>query len=105
LIGKESNIIIVRGGNRRGRPVYEQMVTAMEEYFPESSSGLIEGPSHDPPLADASPLQPVRRTGTGISSIVGADNGERPGGFILVIDGPALDQVRSLLALHSGKSP
>lgn len=36
----------------------------------------------------------LRRVNTGISSIVGAGNGDRPGGFILVIDGNALDVVR-----------
>jgi hypothetical protein len=40
LIGKESNIIIVRGGNELGRPVYQQMLIAVEEYFPES--GILE---------------------------------------------------------------
>ncbi|EEB98935.1 hypothetical protein MPER_01470, partial [Moniliophthora perniciosa FA553] len=29
---------------------------------------------------------------TGISSIVGSNNGDRPGGFVLVIDGSALTQ-------------
>jgi len=32
----------------------------------------------------------LRRTETGISDIVGPNNGERPGGFVLVIDGTAL---------------
>jgi phospholipid-translocating ATPase len=35
----------------------------------------------------------LQRTQTGMSSIVGANNGERPGGFVLVIDGAALDFV------------
>src|SRR6202011_2446441 len=47
--------------------------------------------------ADNPPSVPIRRVNTGVSSIVGANNGERPGGFVLVIDGPALEQVRSLL--------
>ena len=37
--------------------------------------------------------RPLHRTQTGISSIVGSNNGERPGGFVLVIDGAALDIV------------
>ena len=35
---------------------------------------------------------PLRRVQTGVSSIVGPDNGDRPGGFILVIDGSGLAQ-------------
>ncbi|KZP18285.1 phospholipid-translocating ATPase [Athelia psychrophila] len=95
LIGKESNIIIVRGGNQRGRPVYEQMLTAVEDYFPESGilqdDGVIAGEAE---LGIAGPDGrpfPMRRVNTGISSIVGADNGDRPGGFVLVIDGAALE--------------
>ncbi|KZP18292.1 phospholipid-translocating ATPase [Athelia psychrophila] len=94
LIGKESNIIIVRGGNKGGRPVYEQMLTAVEEYFPQSgilqdggvmaSEAQLGGTGPDGPY-------PMRRVNTGISSIVGADNGDRPGGFVLVIDGAALE--------------
>lgn len=37
------------------------------------------------------PGAPLRRTETGISSIVGENNGDRPGGFVLVIDGTALE--------------
>jgi len=34
----------------------------------------------------------LRRTDTGVSSLVGENNGSRPGGFVLVIDGPALQE-------------
>ena len=102
MIGKESNIIIVRGGNQRGRPVYQQMLSAVEDYFPESGilheHGVMAGaPSGDSSATDVSPPYPIRRVNTGISSIVGADNGDRPGGFVLVIDGSALEQVCPLL--------
>lgn len=97
LIGKESNIIIVRGGNQKGRPVYEQMLTAVEDYFPESGilqdEGVMAGEAQ---LGSAGPdgqPYPMRRVNTGISSIVGAGNGDRPGGFVLVIDGAALEHV------------
>ena len=36
---------------------------------------------------------PLRRVNTGVSSIVGENNGDRPGGFILVIEGSALTHV------------
>ncbi|KAF9016585.1 phospholipid-translocating P-type ATPase [Hymenopellis radicata] len=99
LIGKESNIIVIRGGNDHSRPIYQQMVHAVEEFFPESGildddGAVVEkvlslqrtrtgGESDRPPV-------PLRRVETGISSIVGPNNGERPGGFVLVIDGSAL---------------
>lgn len=97
LIGKESNIIIVRGGNQQGRPVYQQMLTAVEDYFPESgilqddavvaNTGVAMGEG-----GDGRPYA-MRRLSAGISSIVGSNNGDRPGGFVLVIDGTALNYV------------
>lgn len=95
LIGKESNIIIIRGGNERGRPVYEQMLTAMEDYFPESGFQQIDDVTTEVPSGGSSSTEvsqpPLRRANTGLSSIVGANNGDRPGGFVLVIDGNALE--------------
>ncbi|KAJ6622908.1 hypothetical protein B0H10DRAFT_2213939 [Mycena sp. CBHHK59/15] len=97
LIGKESNIIVIRGGDDRSRPVYEQMTRAVEEFFPESGILDDEGvvvPGHAPRTSSSSYGQerphPLRRIDTGISSIVGSNNGDRPGGFVLVIDGTAL---------------
>ncbi|KAG7448365.1 phospholipid-translocating P-type ATPase [Guyanagaster necrorhizus] len=94
LIGRESNIIVIRGGNHHSRPVYQQMVHAVEEFFPESGI-LDEGESFvkEQQLASVSSRDDnaLRRVETGISSIVGANNGDRPGGFVLVIDGTALD--------------
>lgn len=100
LIGAESNIIVIRG-NRNGRAVYDQIVHAIEQFFPDS--GILDsenGPGigamdmrtvqqTQSPLAN--PGGPLRRIDTGISSIVGENNGERPGGFVLVIDGAALE--------------
>ena len=96
LIGKESNIIIVRGGNQPGRPVYQQMLAAMEEYFPDSGVVTEDAVASEAPSGGSSStdvVYPVRRVNTGISSIVGANNGDRPGGFVLVIDGTALEYV------------
>ncbi|KAJ7811640.1 phospholipid-translocating ATPase [Mycena olivaceomarginata] len=108
LIGKESNIIVVRGGDEGSRPVYEQMVRAVQEFFPESGILDDEGvvvPAH-PRASSASGQErphPLRRLNTGLSSIVSNTNGEKPGGFVLVIDGTALgfalvdEQNKSLL--------
>ncbi len=82
------------------------MVNAVEEFFPESGildddGAVVEkalslqrtrtGGENDRPV-------PLRRVETGISSIVGPNNGDRPGGFVLVIDGSALGYVRVLTA-------
>ncbi|KAJ6490741.1 hypothetical protein C8R47DRAFT_1123410 [Mycena vitilis] len=112
LIGKDSNIIVLRGGEDGSRPVYEQMVRAVEEFFPESDILDDEGavrPAHLRRSSSVSrhsgqePPHPLRRISTGLSSVVSRTNGEKPGGFVLVIDGTALgfalvdEQHKSLL--------
>jgi phospholipid-translocating ATPase len=99
LIGKESNIIVIRDGDDGSRPVYEQMIRAVEEFFPESGILDDEGvliPAHPRASSSGSGQEqphPMRRVNTGLSSIVSNTNGEKPGGFVLVIDGTALGHV------------
>jgi phospholipid-translocating ATPase len=90
LIQKDSNIIVVRGNAENGRPVYEQMLKAVDEFF--NDSGIFEDPLVDTSLfePDGQRMQRITRVNTGMSSVVGHDNGERPGGFVLVVDGSAL---------------
>ncbi|KAG6835961.1 hypothetical protein H0H93_012827 [Arthromyces matolae] len=83
LVASDSNIIIIRGGNV-GRTVYQQMVFAMDKFFPETSTDLPR-----PSTTSRETNIPLQRIQTG-ASVVGAGNGERPGGFILVVDGAAL---------------
>jgi phospholipid-translocating ATPase len=92
LIARDSNLIVIRGGDSEGRlPVHEQMQRAAEKYFPEAiliDEGVIR------PVSPAVRRSTERRMSTGgVSSIVGGDNGERPGGFVLVIDGSGLGNV------------
>ncbi|KAG6908584.1 hypothetical protein DXG01_004071 [Tephrocybe rancida] len=104
LIGRESNIIVIRGGSG-GRPVYQQMVHAAEEFFPEMDLLSDEAVNHPrPSFTSPRPSTssrpddrqyPLRRIDTGLSSIVGSNNGDRPGGFVLVVDGAALDHALS----------
>ncbi|KAF7301327.1 Phospholipid-transporting ATPase [Mycena indigotica] len=105
LVTPDSNIIIIRGGNDRGRTIAQQMQFAIDTYFSDS-----DGPQHSrrsTSTRDGEPVIPLQRVDTGVTSIVGEHNGERPGGFILVIDGTALlhafdgDANRALL-LHLG---
>ena len=66
----------------------EQMTRAFEQFFPEVfvqkelKSRMSTSSKHDnnPPI-------PLQRLNTGITEIVGEENGERPGGFVLVVDG------------------
>ena len=70
------------------------MVNAMQEFFPEEAEAqgiTLDADKQNPPGSDDS--FPLRRVNTGVTSIVGSDNGERPGGFVLVIDGLALNHV------------
>lgn len=73
------------------------MLDAVERFFPDS--GILDSPLVHPPEDEkASQHQSdrfsLRRMPTGASSLVGSRNGERPGGFVLVIDGVALEHVR-----------
>lgn len=90
LIGSDSNIIIIRRGRR---PVHQQMIAAIQQFFPDSEAEYEK---------ESIPRSPLRsphgdglyRVNTGVSSIVGAGNGDRAGGFVLVVDGAALLEVR-----------
>ncbi|KAF9261452.1 phospholipid-translocating P-type ATPase [Marasmius fiardii PR-910] len=92
LIDRESNIIVIRGGADGSRTVYEQMMRAAQDFFPDSSLLEEHGAMFDfeNPRNSASDQRSLRRSETGVSSIVGSNNGDRPGGFVLVIDGAGL---------------
>ncbi|KAF9263183.1 phospholipid-translocating P-type ATPase [Marasmius fiardii PR-910] len=87
LIGHDSNIIIVRGG---GRPIGSQLRSAIERFFPENLPEIPEPTARPESTSSRSDLH---RVNTNASSIAGGDNGERPGGFILVVDGTALTTI------------
>lgn len=106
LIGREANIIIIRGGGE-GASIYAQMLRATEEYFPNSN--ITEDPEVNAEALGArdeegsrrgSQLYPLRRVTTGATSLVGSMNGQRPGGYVLVIDGLALTEVSSSPFCH-----
>ncbi|EIN07067.1 phospholipid-translocating ATPase [Punctularia strigosozonata HHB-11173 SS5] len=95
LIGRDSNIIIVRGNSETGKPVHEQMVAAIEEFFPESEAMQDEHVLTVKQQHLSGDGLRLARVNTGMSSVVGQDNGNRPGGFVLVVDGAALTQAFS----------
>ena len=93
LIGTDANIIHLCGSGK-GRPVDEQMAHAVKKFFPDS--GIVAEDLPRPSSRnDGHRDIPLQRIDTGISSIVGTENGDRPGGFVLVADGAALLQVSS----------
>jgi phospholipid-translocating ATPase len=91
LIFKDSNLIVVRGGKHSAR---SQLVKAGARFFPEYFG---EGSLHQARISidrrKSTDDNVLRRTNTGVSSLVGENNGSKPGGFVLVIDGPALQEV------------
>ena len=99
LIGRDDNIIIIRGGGEGATPVYMQMLNAVEQFFSESGILQEDGIGLDESQQEQTAGYPLQRVNTGVSSLVGHNNGERPGGFVLVIDGGALTHVRSLMSI------
>lgn len=89
LITTDANIIIIRASPRRS--VKEQMSIALQQYFPDNAA---DGARSEPgtPTGEVDPMRGhvLQRINTGVTDIVGADNGFRSGGFVLVIDGAAL---------------
>ncbi|KAK4685890.1 phospholipid-translocating ATPase, partial [Tremellales sp. Uapishka_1] len=91
LLTKDTNLIIVREGRTS---IYDQLRDALETFFGEDPAltRTMSRMSHRAPgIERDGPSQPrLDRVNTGIRSLVGNDNGTRPGGFSLVIDGHAL---------------
>lgn len=77
---------------------YEQLVAAAERFFPHS--GVMDRDDvrpHDPDASfsrmESRRDNRLQRVNTGLDSLVGDDNGQRAGGFVLVIDGHGLELV------------
>ncbi|KAJ2928030.1 hypothetical protein H1R20_g9061, partial [Candolleomyces eurysporus] len=87
LIAQESNIVILRGGSSRS--ARDQMTRAFEQFFPEVEVQQEHKSRTSTSSRQETPI-PLHRLNTGITDIVGEANGERPGGFVLVVDGAAL---------------
>jgi hypothetical protein len=80
------------------------MARATAEYFPNSDI-MNDSEANAEALAardeESAPhgaqLYPLHRINTGLTSLVGSQNGQRPGGYVLVIDGLALTDVGPFL--------
>lgn len=80
LLTSDTNLIVVREGNHS---IHDQLRDALEGFFGEDTVSRVNSRVEPPHL---------QRVNTGARSLVGQDNGTRPGGFSLVIDGAALTQ-------------
>lgn len=93
LLTRDTNLIIIREG---AKTVYEQLKNALEGFFNEVVMSEQEARrSHEvePVPTQPAKMEQLRRMNTGVTSLVGKDNGMRSGGFSLVIEGAALRQV------------
>ena len=94
LLTSETNLIIVREGSRSIR---DQLQDALEGFFGDRGVSMSRQASMSSRRAssqhpDVERPPQLDRINTGVRSIVGDDNGLRPGGYSLVIDGHALGQ-------------
>ncbi|KAJ9113189.1 hypothetical protein QFC22_006028 [Naganishia vaughanmartiniae] len=91
LLTRDTNLIIIREG---AKSVYDQLKNALAGFFNEEVLSEEEARvSHDYPVQDEpAKMEQLRRMNTGVTSLVGKDNGFRSGGFSLVIEGAALRQ-------------
>ncbi|CCL98771.1 uncharacterized protein FIBRA_00776 [Fibroporia radiculosa] len=89
LIGREDNVIVIRGGQDGSRDVYTQMITAVQDFFPDS--GILEEDGvFDRQLPSQRPRPvPLHRVNSGFTDFQHGD-GENLGGYVLVVDGSAL---------------
>ncbi|POW11846.1 hypothetical protein PSTT_04947 [Puccinia striiformis] len=99
LIGHDMNLIVIRGGEYGSRTsAYQQIRKSLIDFFDgrELVDQLKElPPDHSPEPGMQSPT-PTRvslpmSTRDDLASIVGEDNGQRAGGYGLVIDGASLN--------------
>lgn len=102
LLSKEMNLVVVRGGEY-GQPnsAYDQLKKAVQKFF--GGNEALYNMKNQPPSDEdqegvdgqTRPSMHGRRSTVSQASLVGEDNGQRPGGYALVIDGSALGHALS----------
>lgn len=85
LLTPDANLIIIRDGHHT---IYEQLRDSLEGFFDDNSLTQTNSLAQHETRRSTQ----LQRVNTGAHSLVGDDNGTRPGGFSLVIDGSALTQ-------------
>ncbi|KAI3620659.1 hypothetical protein CBS9595_002626 [Malassezia furfur] len=95
LLAQDMNLVIVRGGEYgSSNSAYSQLERAVERFFggPEALADTKYKPPPRPDLHRAT-SRASHVSNVSQLSLVGEQNGERPGGYALVIDGHALGYV------------
>uniref|UniRef100_V5ESP9 Phospholipid-transporting ATPase n=1 Tax=Kalmanozyma brasiliensis (strain GHG001) TaxID=1365824 RepID=V5ESP9_KALBG len=105
LLTEDMNLVVVRGGEY-GQPnsAYDQLRKAVIRFF--GGPAVLQEMDHQPPgeesesrrssfMSRRPSMNRNRRSSVSQVSLVGEDNGERSGGFALVIDGTALGHALS----------
>lgn len=102
LLSKDMNLIVVRGGEY-GQPnsAYNQLKKAIERFF--GGEEALEQMINQPPdleegqVAARPPMleREGRKSTNSVASLVGENNGQRAGGYALIIDGTALGHALS----------
>lgn len=105
LLTEDMNLVVVRGGEY-GQPnsAYEQLRKAVVRFF--GGPAVLQEMEHQPPGEESESRRSSfmsrrpsyhrnRRSSVSQVSLVGEDNGQRSGGFALVIDGTALGHALS----------
>ncbi|WWC87350.1 uncharacterized protein L201_002239 [Kwoniella dendrophila CBS 6074] len=85
LLTQDTNLIVVREGRHS---IQDQIRDALEGFFGEN--GVTRSISRASTARPSGEAPNLARVNTGVQSLVGRDNGTRPGGFSLVIEGHAL---------------
>lgn len=98
LLSRDMNLVIVRGGEYgSNNSAYAQLEAAVARFF-GGHDALSQMRRKPPPLEEVqvddqqSPAA-SRPSNVSHTSLVGEDNGQRPGGFALVIEGSALHSI------------
>lgn len=93
LLSKDMNLIVVRGGEY-GQPnsAYNQLRKAVQQFF--GGEEALEQMVNQPPDLELGERE-GRKSTNSARSIVGEDNGQRAGGYALIIDGTALGHALS----------
>lgn len=88
LLAPDMNLIVIRGGEYGSRnSAFAQLETAMDRFFGGVDASELK---HPPPPVTADGAESASRSVFSHASLVGEENGSRPGGYALVIDGHAL---------------
>ncbi|UZJ52902.1 hypothetical protein CBS101457_002222 [Exobasidium rhododendri] len=99
LLSKDMNLIVVRGGEYgQSNSAYNQLRKAVEQFFGGQSAldqMVNQPPQFETEGEDTERARERRKSTNSVASLIGENNGQRAGGYALVIDGVALGHALS----------